>query len=76
MSLRLPALLGLALSTTLATFATPTLCRPIDHGADVVVHSVTKWMGGHGVAIGGAVVDGGRFDWSTDFERRHRFSCE
>jgi len=46
-----------------ATFATPTLCRPIDHGADVVVHSVTKWMGGHGVAIGGVVVDGGRFDW-------------
>lgn len=46
-----------------ATFATPALCRPIDHGADVVVHSVTKWIGGHGVAIGGAVVDGGRFDW-------------
>jgi O-acetylhomoserine (thiol)-lyase len=46
-----------------ATFATPSLCRPIDHGADVVVHSVTKWMGGHGVAIGGAIVDGGRFDW-------------
>ncbi|MGD2170515.1 MAG: O-acetylhomoserine aminocarboxypropyltransferase/cysteine synthase [Gammaproteobacteria bacterium] len=48
-----------------ATFATPSLCRPIDHGADVVVHSVTKWMGGHGVAIGGVVVDGGRFDWSA-----------
>ena len=47
-----------------ATFATPVLCRPIDHGADVVVHSATKWMGGHGVAIGGVVVDGGRFDWS------------
>jgi O-acetylhomoserine (thiol)-lyase len=47
-----------------ATFATPTLCRPIDHGADVVVHSVTKWMGGHGVAIGGAIVDGGQFDWN------------
>jgi len=46
-----------------ATFATPTLCRPIDHGADVVVHSVTKWMGGHGAAIGGAIVDGGQFDW-------------
>ncbi|MFT5740473.1 MAG: O-acetylhomoserine (thiol)-lyase [Gammaproteobacteria bacterium] len=46
-----------------ATFATPSLCRPIDHGADVVVHSVTKWMGGHGVAIGGAIVDGGQFDW-------------
>jgi len=46
-----------------ATFATPSLCRPIDHGADVVVHSVTKWIGGHGVAVGGAIVDGGRFDW-------------
>jgi O-acetylhomoserine (thiol)-lyase len=46
-----------------ATFATPSLCRPIDHGADIVVHSVTKWMGGHGVAIGGAIVDGGQFDW-------------
>ena len=46
-----------------ATFATPSLCRPIDFGADVVVHSVTKWMGGHGIAIGGVVVDGGRFDW-------------
>ena len=48
-----------------ATFATPSLCRPIDHGADVVVHSVTKWMGGHGIAIGGAIVDGGRFDWAA-----------
>ena len=47
-----------------ATFATPTLCRPIEHGADVVVHSATKWMGGHGVAIGGVIVDGGHFDWS------------
>ena len=46
-----------------ATFATPTLCRPLQHGADVVVHSLTKWIGGHGVAIGGAVVDGGSFDW-------------
>ncbi len=48
-----------------ATFATPTLCRPFEHGADVVVHSTTKWMGGHGVAIGGVVVDGGQFDWSA-----------
>jgi O-acetylhomoserine (thiol)-lyase len=46
-----------------ATFATPSLCRPIDHGADVVVHSVTKWIGGHGVAVGGVVVDGGQFNW-------------
>jgi O-acetylhomoserine (thiol)-lyase len=46
-----------------ATFATPYLCRPLEHGADIVMHSATKWLGGHGVAIGGALVDGGRFDW-------------
>src|SRR6201987_5389007 len=45
------------------TFATPYLNRPIDHGADIVMHSVTKWLGGHGIWIGGATVDGGRFDW-------------
>ncbi len=45
------------------TFATPHLCRPLDWGADIVMHSATKFLGGHGVAIGGAVVDGGRFDW-------------
>ncbi len=45
------------------TFATPYLSRPIDHGADIVMHSVTKWLGGHGIAIGGAVIDGGNFDW-------------
>lgn len=48
-----------------ATFATPYLCRPLDHGADLVVHSATKWLGGHGVAIGGALIDGGRFDWAA-----------
>jgi O-acetylhomoserine (thiol)-lyase len=48
------------------TFATPLLCRPIEHGADVVVHSATKWIGGHGTAIGGVVVDGGRFDWASN----------
>ena len=48
-----------------ATFATPTLCRPVEHGADVIVHSVTKWIGGHGVAVGGVIVDGGQFDWSA-----------
>jgi O-acetylhomoserine (thiol)-lyase len=47
-----------------ATFATPYLCRPFDHGADIVVHSATKFIGGHGTAMGGLVVDGGRFDWS------------
>jgi O-acetylhomoserine (thiol)-lyase len=46
-----------------STFATPYLCRPIEHGADLVLHSATKWLGGHGVAIGGVLVDGGRFDW-------------
>ena len=48
-----------------STFTTPWLCRPIEHGADIVVHSLTKWLGGHGVAIGGIVVDGGRFDWQA-----------
>ena len=46
------------------TFATPILCRPIEHGADIVLHSATKWIGGHGTAIGGVVVDGGTFDWT------------
>ena len=45
------------------TFATPYLSRPIDLGADIVMHSTTKWLGGHGIAIGGAVIDGGGFDW-------------
>jgi O-acetylhomoserine (thiol)-lyase len=45
------------------TFA-PVLCRPIEHGADVVVHSCTKWIGGHGTSIGGVIVDSGNFDWS------------
>jgi O-acetylhomoserine (thiol)-lyase len=48
-----------------ATFATPYLCRPIEHGCDIVMHSATKWLGGHGVAIGGALIDGGRFDWAA-----------
>jgi O-acetylhomoserine (thiol)-lyase len=47
------------------TFATPYLCRPLDWGADVVVHSATKFLGGHGNSIGGVVVDSGRFDWSN-----------
>lgn len=46
-----------------STFSTPYCIRPIDHGADIVMHSVTKFLGGHGVALGGALVDGGRFDW-------------
>ena len=47
-----------------ATFATPYLLRPFEHGADIVVHSLTKWLGGHGTALGGIVVDGGTFDWT------------
>jgi O-acetylhomoserine (thiol)-lyase len=47
------------------TFATPYLCRPIEWGADIVVHSATKFIGGHGTSIGGVVVDAGRFDWSN-----------
>ncbi|MBJ32275.1 MAG: O-acetylhomoserine aminocarboxypropyltransferase [Acidimicrobiaceae bacterium] len=46
-----------------ATFATPYLCRPFEHGADIVVHSATKFIGGHGTSIGGVVVESGRFDW-------------
>jgi O-acetylhomoserine (thiol)-lyase len=45
------------------TFATPYLSRPIELGADMVMNSATKWIGGHGIAIGGVIVDGGRFDW-------------
>ena len=45
------------------TFASPYLVRPIEYGADIVVHSATKFIGGHGTAIGGVIVDGGRFDW-------------
>ena len=45
------------------TAATPYLVRPFEHGADIVVHSATKYIGGHGNSIGGLVVDGGSFDW-------------
>ena len=48
-----------------STFATPYLVRPIEYGADIVVHSATKFIGGHGTAIGGVIVDGGRFDWKA-----------
>ncbi len=49
-----------------STFTTPYLQRPIEHGADIVVHSLTKWLGGHGTGIGGIVVDSGKFDWQSD----------
>ena len=48
-----------------STFSTPYLFRPIEHGADIVMHSVTKFLGGHGTALGGVIVDGGRFDWAA-----------
>jgi O-acetylhomoserine (thiol)-lyase len=51
------------------TFGAATLARPIRHGADIVVHSATKWIGGHGTAIGGVVVDAGNFDWTSDSAR-------
>jgi len=46
------------------TFA-PVICRPFEHGADVVIHSTSKWIGGHGTVIGGVIIDGGRFDWAS-----------
>ncbi len=54
------------------TFA-PVIARPIDHGADIVIHSATKWIGGHGTSIGGLVVDGGRFDWAASPRFREDF---
>ena len=51
------------------TCATPLLIRPLEHGADVVVHSATKYIGGHGAVIGGLIVDGGRFDWNAQTRR-------
>ena len=49
-----------------STFTTPYLLRPIEHGTDVVIHSLTKWLGGHGVGIGGIVVDSGKFNWKDE----------
>ena len=54
------------------TVATPSLLRPIDFGADIVVHSLTKYLGGHGNSIGGAIVDSGRFPWAA---HKARFAC-
>ena len=48
-----------------STFATPYLCRPFEFGADLVMHSATKFLGGHGVAIGGLLIDSGGFDWGA-----------
>ena len=46
--------------------AAPIICKPLDHGAAIVVHSLTKFIGGHGTVIGGCLVDGGNFDWTAD----------
>lgn len=51
------------------TFATPLLFRPIEHGADIVVHSATKFIGGHGSSLGGVIVDGGKFDWKANADK-------
>ncbi|SFA91388.1 O-acetylhomoserine (thiol)-lyase [Collimonas sp. OK607] len=61
-----------------ATFTTPYLLRPFDHGADLVFHSATKFLCGHGTAVGGLLVDGGTFDWQQAYEKTGRFSelCE
>ena len=48
------------------TVATPYLCKPIEHGADIIIHSLTKYIGGHGTTIGGAIIDSGKFDWAKD----------
>src|SRR3954454_10238064 len=54
------------------TFGAATLSRPIEHGADIIIHSATKWIGGHGTAIGGVVIDAGKFDWTSE-KARARF---
>jgi O-acetylhomoserine (thiol)-lyase len=51
------------------TVATPYLCRPIDLGADIVIHSLTKYIGGHGTTVGGIIIDSGKFDWAADKQR-------
>jgi O-acetylhomoserine (thiol)-lyase len=56
------------------TVATPYLLRPIEHGADIVVHSLTKYLGGHGTSIGGAIVDSGKFPWAKHKERFKRLN--
>lgn len=54
--------------------AAPLLCRPIEHGAAVVVYSLTKFLGGHGTSIGGMIVDGGNFDWEARPDRQPLFN--
>ena len=54
--------------------ASPVLCKPLEHGAAVVVHSLTKYIGGHGTVVGGALIDGGNFDWTSDPKRQPNFN--
>ena len=56
------------------TFATPVLCRPFEWGADIVIHSTTKYMDGHAVQGGGAIVDSGNFDWEDAYKKMHKFA--
>jgi O-acetylhomoserine (thiol)-lyase len=56
------------------TVATPYLIRPLQHGADIIVHSATKYLGGHGTAVAGVIVDGGTFDWAANAERFPQFN--
>jgi O-acetylhomoserine (thiol)-lyase len=56
------------------TVPTPYLCRPFEHGADIVVHSLTKYLGGHGTSIGGAIVDSGKFPWAEHKQRFRRLN--
>ena len=72
--LDIPAVAGVAHEAGLpllvdSTFTTPYLCRPFEHGADLVFHSATKFLAGHGVVIGGLLVDGGRFDWEAHADK-------
>jgi O-acetylhomoserine (thiol)-lyase len=60
---------GLGVPLMLDNTAAPLICRPLDHGAAIVVHSATKYIGGHGTSIGGIIVDGGNFDWASHKER-------
>ena len=81
--LNIPAIAALAHEQHLplmvdATFTTPYLLRPFDHGADLIFHSATKFLCGHGTAIGGLLVDGGTFDWQRAYDATGRFAelCE
>ena len=53
--------------------AVPVICNPIEHGAAVVMHSLTKYIGGHGAVIGGVIIDGANFDWTADPKRQPHF---